>query len=160
MNKLTSAKIEEIREALCDNPELCRCFRSIDDNLNELLPITPKDARHKLYEIEAAINEIMSLSGDAAYRKGVSDTLKSEGSRKAKYMCLELESRSKNAYRTYSGQKTGWIYRICRIVKEYCEEEEADRDMARLRAGEITEGDLKGKRIHRKIGENCYEKAI
>lgn len=147
---LTNSKIDEVREALCDNPDFCRFFKNIDDRLNELLPIVPAEAQNKLYEAETAVNGIIHAVLDVTYRKGVQDAVKlTDTGRKPKYICLEMESHRKDALKLHSWSKTGWAYKITRILKEYTDEAEADRDMARLKTGEITEGDLISRKAHR-----------
>jgi hypothetical protein len=69
--------------------------------------------------------------------------------RKPKYIAMEFESRRKDAYRRYKGSKTGSIYKILKVVKEYTDEAEVDQDLARLKAGEISEDDIIWKRKRR-----------
>ena len=144
MNKITSAKMDEIRQALCDSREFSKLFKTFDDRLNELLPVTQKDFRCKLYDIERTVNEIINISNDAGYQKGVQDAAKltSTGG-KARYMCLSVESHRKEVR---GSGRSGWIYKICKVVKEYVDEAKADNDIARLKAGEISEYELAGHR--------------
>lgn len=157
MNLLSDSRIEEIwSDTLSNNDEYVSCFKGIDDRLNKLLPITPKDARNSLYEIERSVNEIVSTSNDKTYRRGFQDGIslllelmrkQRATSQRPRYILLECESRRKDAYRPYGG-KTGWVYKLARVLKEYVNEAEADQDMARLRIGEITESELIRKRTH------------
>ena len=143
--RLTASKIDSIRENVCNSRDFCKNFKIFDDRLNDVLPIVPEESRAALYDIESAVNEIIQAIMVAAYQKGVNDTRKN-ADKKAEYVCLEFESRRKDANRLFSGSKTGWIYKILRVVKEYTNESQADIDIERLMAGEITEFELSHRR--------------
>ena len=107
-----------------------------------MLPITPMNARNKLYEIESGVNEIVDVSFRQGIHEGINLLLEVIGDgqaavgRKTQYMCLEMESRRKEVR---GSGRSGWIYKIVRVVREYTNESEADQDLAGLKSGEITE---------------------
>lgn len=147
---LSDSRAEAIMEALSMNEEYVSFFKNIDARLNELHKIVPKGYRNALYDIERDIGSIVGIANELAYRRGLEDGMSPDkqtaSRRKPQYMIIEFESRRKDANRQYKGSKTGSIYRILKIVKEYTNEAEADRVLARLKAGEISEDDIFQKR--------------
>lgn len=152
LNTLCDSRIEAIRGILSENEESVSCFKLIDDRLNELHKIVPKESRKALYEIEMTINRIVSIANELTYKRGFQEGMGlmklPKTSRRPQYMIIEFESKRKDAYGIY---KWTSIYKILRFVKEYTSEEEADQDLTRLINGEATEDDILRRR-KRKIG--------
>lgn len=147
---LSDSRAEAIMEALSMNEEYVSFFKNIDVRLNQLHKIVPKEYRNALYDIEKSIGSIVGIVNEFTYKQGLENGMSLAKQiaprKKPQYMIIEFESRRKDADRLYKGSKTGSIYRILKIVKEYTDEAEADRILARLKAGEISEEDIFRKR--------------
>lgn len=147
---LSDSRVEAIRDALSNNEELCSCFKQIDDHLNVLHKIVPKESRDALYKIENALSDIVSISNDLTYKQGFQDAMslakQTSSRRKPKYIVMEFESHRKDVIKLYGG-RTGWLYKLTKVLREYTDEAEVDMDLARLRSGEITEDELGKRRI-------------
>jgi hypothetical protein len=132
----------------------------VKEGLKELFQVVPHDRHDSIYNIEKAIDDILTRSNDMSYRQGYQNCvdLMFENmrerqaaaildSQKPRYMIMELESRRKDAVRLFPYSKTGWIYRLSRIIKDYTNSVEADNDLAGLLSGEISETDLFRRKI-------------
>ena len=75
MSILSNSRAVAIRDILSENEELCSCFKLIDDSLNELHKIVPKESRDALYMIENALSSIVSISNDLTYQQGFQDSI-------------------------------------------------------------------------------------
>ncbi|HYE82193.1 MAG TPA: hypothetical protein VEG39_08505 [Clostridia bacterium] len=146
---LSDSRAEAIMEALSENPEYVGYFKRIDDRLNQLIKIVPKESRGALYEIETALGNVVSIANEYAYSRGLHDGMslakQTTSQRKPSYFILEVESRRKDVHKPYGG-RTGWLYKLVKTLREYTDEAEADQDLDRLRSGEIPEEDIIWKR--------------
>jgi hypothetical protein len=145
---LGASRVEAIRDALSDNEEFCSCMKKIDDRLNELHKIVPKESRDALYKIESALSDIITISIDLTYKQGfhgINLVKLARANRKPKYIVMEFESHRKDVVKLYGG-RTGWLYKLTKVLREYTDEAEVDQDMAKLKSGEITEDDIIRKR--------------
>lgn len=73
MELLCDSGVETIRNILSENEEYVGCFKRIDDRLNELIQIVPKESRSALYEIEMTLNRILSIANELTYKQGFQD---------------------------------------------------------------------------------------
>lgn len=139
--------------SLKTDPRFDQEYTAIKNILNEL-PI--HDNGEFVYDVAKRLANEYSLGLSFIFNlynfgfiQGKRAEKKAATSKKPKYMLLECESRRKDAQRIHAGSKTGMISKLVRILKEYTDEAEADRDMARLKADEITESDLINRKAHR-----------
>jgi len=146
---LDDSRAEAIQEALSENPEYAGYFKRIDERLNQLIKIVPREYRNALYDIETALGNVVSIANEHAYKQGFQDGMslakQTTSTRKSNYFILEVESHRKDVHKLYGG-RTGWLYKLVKTLREYVDEAEADHDLERLRAGEITEDDIFRKR--------------
>lgn len=146
LDRLTNEEfMQRMYEILAENDRYQATFERIEKATSSL-PIETAN------EIELAYCEQLTITQETMYREGFRDGVnlileltgrKSlNAARRPEYMCIELESRRKDAARKYHGMKTGFVYKLTRVIKEYTSETEADRDMEALLSGRITEADI------------------
>ena len=99
MDLLSDSRIEAINGILSEDQDYISGIKNIDDRLNQLLKIVPKESRDMLYEIEMTIGMVTAISKELAYIQGVQDgmslTKQATSQRKPSYFILEVESRRK-----------------------------------------------------------------
>lgn len=146
LGRLTNEEfMQDMYELLSEDEGYQAAFKRIEKAASSL-PI------EIVNEIESAYCLQLAITQETMYRKGFRDGVnlilelagcKSlNAARRPEYMCIELESRRKDAARKYPGMKSGTIYKLIRVIKEYTSETEADRDMEALLSGRITEADI------------------
>lgn len=134
--------MSDIKSRTIENEEIGKLWEDYSKKYNRLSDELSKAN----IDIQLLVEAVRATKAFYTYKQDLNNDAnivkKIPGSRKPKYIAMEFESRRKDAYRRYKGSKTGSIYKILRIVKEYTNEAEADLDLARLKAGEISEDDV------------------
>lgn len=136
MSELESIPLDEEKSKRWE--DYSKKYNSLSNKLQKA-GIEPKLLREV---VDAAVNFY-------TYRQSSQDSIslvkQTSSKRKPKYFILECESHRKDVFKPYGG-RTGWLYKLVKTMREYTDEADADRDLARLKAGEITEDDIIRKR--------------
>jgi hypothetical protein len=136
MSELASSPLDEEKSKRWE--DYAKKYNSLSKNL-QTAGIDPKLLREV---VDAAVN-FCTYKKD--FQDGVNLLKQTSAQRKPKYFILECESHRKDVHKLYGG-RTGWLYKLVKTLREYVDEDEADRDLSMLRAGELTEDDVFRKR--------------
>ena len=136
MSELASIPLDEGKSKRWE--DYAKKFNSLSSKLQKA-GIDPNLIREL---VEAAVN---LYTENQSFQDGMSLVKQTSSMRKPKYFILECESYRKDVIKPYGG-RTGWLYKLVKTIREYTDEAEADQDLARLKAGELSEDDILRKR--------------